>query len=693
MKKLFFAVMLSCVMSSCVWADVEITAENFPYDEFRQFLTNYEAVEGNRDGWLSDSELAVMTRVSISNAEIKTLKGIEYFTELKVFRCNNDELTELDVSRNTKLVYLECSGNQITTLKLPSSLSTLNCYNRFVRSGILSELNLNGCNKLRILSCAANSLTELDLSDKTELVTLNCAHNMISELRLNNCTKLRDLNCQNNRLSELDVSDCTELVDLACTWNLLTELDISNNSRLVILYCADNSLTDINIIGNTQLRFAEIINNHIAAIDFNGLLPAWTELNISGQRVGHLVVKHQADVNPSYPYYVNLGSYMASEQINNISASSVKGYDEDNSEIDTIYSEGVARFSEEPTIVRYIYKTGFSDLSFDVAIMKNDYLSLSLNNHVYRVFTHGMRWAVAKEYCESLGGHLVTIQSDKELEVLAELSQRAHDVLGYYWAEFWVGGEKVGYGNTVNRWRWITGEEFTDTVSDDKAENIGAFSEKYISNLAVTTEAYLIAGYSAFPFGFICEWEPEATDFAPYSEEYLQYKANPDSYFEEGGFDGALPEPVDYSHLDANPPVFRDSGFFASELERAYDPRRLGTVSPVKDQTHNYRTCWAFAALGSLETSYVHQGFGTTAPDLSELHMAWYTYMDPRKDYRTEISPAYINDPVLNMGGDNTAAIAFLSRAGTASESDMPYERTAEIGALFSSDILPDTIP
>ena len=36
------------------------------------------------------------------------------------------------------------------------------------------------------------------------------------------------------------------------------------------------------------------------------------------------------------------------------------------------------------------------------------------NDHRYQVFDTSMRWTEAEEYCESLGGHLVTITSEEE---------------------------------------------------------------------------------------------------------------------------------------------------------------------------------------------------------------------------------------------------------------------------------------
>ena len=774
------------MMCSCACADVSINADNFPDQAFRNAVILYEVSQGNGDKVFTDSELASLQSVIVNSYGIRSLKGIEYLTGITRLECRSNELTELDVSSNAKLVYLDCSNNQITDLKLNSSLQeldckknklaeldlrgcqelmrlqcsensslmrldvsecrkletlycvsstflpelsvngltslvtldcsycpfmtsldvsgctsleSLSCYNTMARNGMISELDVSSCTKLRRLLCAANTLTKLALGDKTELVYLDCRHNSISELDVKRSANLKTLYCQNNQIAELDLSECKELTDLDCSWNWLTELDVSSNRKLVSLYCTDNSLTELNLNSNTSLRFVDFGNNQFAAIDLNGLLTMNPQVgDIGGQRIGHLVVEHQSDGNTSYPYYVDFTRYMTSSQASNIIASSVRGFDEDNAEIATAYSNGTAHFSSAPSIVRYSYSTGYSNVSFDAAVIENDYLSMSLNNHVYRIFPRGMRWTNAKEYCESLGGHLVTISSREERDLVMRLCIRANEILAYAWPTFWTGGEKVGYGSTVNRWRWITGESFTETVSEDISRlaedgvrDIATetrYSERYYRNLGMNTGGALIPRYSIAPYGFICEWEPEAADFAPYSEEYRRYLADPASYFTEDSFRGSLPEPVDYSHLASNPPVFSNAEFSASALEAVYDPRNRGTISPVRNQTHAYRTCWTFAALGTLETSYLHQGYGTSVPDLSELHMAWYTYMDPRTEYRETLFSA--DRTILNQGGNNTYAVAFMSRAGVAAENDMPYSTTAEIGSLYSGDTFPD---
>lgn len=793
MKRILCAIVMLCMMVSCAWGAVEINKTNFPDDVFRNQLLEFESSDKencNGDGWLSNSEISIIKSFYSLEEGIKTLKGIEYLTELEYIFCCKNELTELDLSSNKKLRGLECWNNKLTKLDLSPcrSLEYLVCEQNYIQelgaSGLtnlvylncdrntvhsldisgcvnlrelycrlntlpaldvsgctklvsldcceaplmtslnvsgcselrslicgsdfysiggnsrLSALNVSGCPKLQTLYCAYSQIQELNLSNNPELNFLNCANNYISVLDVSKNKKLERMSCGFNQIASLNLTNNSELVYLNCISNRITALDVSKNSKLTTLYCDNNELKELNLSSNYSLKELQCTENRFAALDLRGI-PLSPDAVIAGlQIVGHLVAEHDKD-NASYPYYLDFSGYMASSQTGNIIASTVKGFDEDNTEISTLYSAGKAQFADIPSMVRYSYTTGLGVLSMDVTIVDDDFLSLSLNNHVYRIFPNGMNWDSAKAYCESLGGHLATVSGDAERELLQELCSRVRTKLGYDWAVFWTGGELRQIGAEENRWQWITGEEFTETVSNDESSTVWSvpyYGDIFFHNLAMYNDGYLTPGLSTAPFGFICEWEPEPTNFAPYSEEYLRYIADPDAYFSEGGFSGAEPEPVDYSHLALNPPVFSSSEFSSAALETEYNPINLGSVSPnfsvvspVRDQTHNYRTCWAFAALGSLETSYIHQGYGSTAPDLSELHLAWYTYMNPHKDYREQMTLARANDPVLQFGGTNKKAIAFLSRSGVASENDLPYTITSTVGTLKSNDIMSGT--
>lgn len=90
--------------------DIEINATNFPDANFRNYLLSQSY---GMNGIITDVEIIGITSMSVENRSIQNLKGIEYFTELTQLYCSYNQLTSLDLSKNTALKTLYCYGNQI----------------------------------------------------------------------------------------------------------------------------------------------------------------------------------------------------------------------------------------------------------------------------------------------------------------------------------------------------------------------------------------------------------------------------------------------------------------------------------------------------------------------------------------------------------------------------------------------------
>ena len=112
-------------------------------------------------------------------------------------------------------------------------------------------------------------------------------------------------------------------------------------------------------------------------------------------------------------------------------------------------------------------------------------------------------------------------------------------------------------------------------------------------------------------------------------------------------------------------------------LPAAYDLRTEGRVTSVKDVGPYRKADWAFAAIGAAESSYLTQKLGGT-PDLSEMHLVWFAYMEPDKGFPILGSWEGIMErpksaDVLAQGGSDLRATAVLARrTGLTSEDDLP---------------------
>ena len=151
---------------------IKINKSNFPDKIFREYVSS--SFDKNKDGLLSEKETAAAVTISVEVKNISSLKGIEYFTELKRLSCYSNKLTEIDVSKNTKLTELNCSFNEIESLDVSKNT------------------------KLEILSCAFNHIKSIDVSKHTRLTELHCGANELTSIDVSKNTRLKELSCHKN---------------------------------------------------------------------------------------------------------------------------------------------------------------------------------------------------------------------------------------------------------------------------------------------------------------------------------------------------------------------------------------------------------------------------------------------------------------------------------------------------------------
>ena len=133
------------------------------------------------------------------------------------FECSGENITSLDISKNSQLKVLDCSQNSLTSLDVSknTNIGTLNCSNNN-----LSSLSISKNTVLSILKCSDNRIASLDLSKNTGLFELRCSNNKLTSLDLSKHNRLQEVHCDNNQLSSLIVSkQATELIEIRCTQN------------------------------------------------------------------------------------------------------------------------------------------------------------------------------------------------------------------------------------------------------------------------------------------------------------------------------------------------------------------------------------------------------------------------------------------------------------------------------------------
>ena len=302
--------------------EIAISKKNFPDEIFRRYITEYR--DEDKNGSLSDLEIQKVQSINVlgDTGKITSLKGIEVFYNLIKLSCIYNDLTELDLSKNTKLQTVNCSFNQLTSLNVSGckELGALNC-----SRNQLKELNISGNPRLYNLICSKNQLKRLDLANNYLLEYLECIDNQLENLDLSHCDSsirhyedfgvevdftykeadqgpnidainfpdeifrnyvlsivdqdgngiLSEKEMRFTRTISLDdgVTDLTgihyftDVMSLECMDGNLTELDLSSNQKLACLYCSNNKLSKLDLSNNRELVHLQCDGNQLKDLD------------------------------------------------------------------------------------------------------------------------------------------------------------------------------------------------------------------------------------------------------------------------------------------------------------------------------------------------------------------------------------------------------------------------------------------
>ena len=246
MKKLLLVFsLLVCMFSSSKAQNLVI-----PDTIFRNYLLTNPAINTNGDTSITVAEAAAFTdTLFLWHYHVLTLSGIENFINITGLDCEGEccgiigLLRDLDVTHCTKLKFLNCFNNQLHSLDLShnTALQVLN-----TESNPLGELDLSNNLLLKELYCSSDSLTSINVSGDLQLEQFHCINNYLSSLDVTHNSNLKTLYCSNNPLVSFDVTHNSALEELLCVSDNLTSLNVSKNLLLNYFYCFTNpSLTSI----------------------------------------------------------------------------------------------------------------------------------------------------------------------------------------------------------------------------------------------------------------------------------------------------------------------------------------------------------------------------------------------------------------------------------------------------------------
>ncbi len=263
-----------------------------PDDNFEQALINL-GYDTELDDSVSTFVIKSVTELRInylvsnkSVGPIQDLTGIEDFASLTVLHCGDNEIVSLDLSNNSKLEYLGCSRNDLSSLNLKNgnndilSIDATGNFNLFCIEVDDPEAAANneGWSKDPIATysddCAnfvppAFAKTYVP-DDNFEQVLIDRGYDDILDdsvltVMIENRTSLY---VGNQNIEDLTgIEDFKSLQTLSCYENGLTELDLSSNTELSYLYAPNNQLVDLDLGNNAKLGYVYVASNQLTGLN------------------------------------------------------------------------------------------------------------------------------------------------------------------------------------------------------------------------------------------------------------------------------------------------------------------------------------------------------------------------------------------------------------------------------------------
>ena len=246
---------------------------NIPDANLRAVIA--DSLGKGRDEAISRVEMATLTHLEVSDANISDLTGLQFATNLTYLWLTGNAITDLSALCDlTNLRDLVLFSNAITDISALSNLTNLIHLN--LNHNTVSDLSvLAKLTNLTYLFLADNTITNISaLSNLTNLMGLNISGTSITDLAvLANLTNLRELGLSNSVITDTStLSNLTHLRELDISGTNITDLAVlAKLANLTYLALNDNCISDLSALSKlTNLTELNLSDNKIS--DFSPLV-------------------------------------------------------------------------------------------------------------------------------------------------------------------------------------------------------------------------------------------------------------------------------------------------------------------------------------------------------------------------------------------------------------------------------------
>lgn len=229
-----------------------------PDEAFKAYIMSRYDIDKNGKLSMEEAEKIIKLDFNTYDLKIKSLEGIEYFTNLEYLKAvgyddsRRGELKNISLSKNTKLLTLICYFNKLETC------------------------DLRNCKLIKYIDFSSNMLSNMtedgayiDLGENPALEYLDCHSNESFTVFLRNNTALKYIDC-NHTMGQEYFGGCSSLEYIDCSYcQVVVSLNIAGLKKLTTLKCEGNGgLQYFDASGCENLVFDQRLLDSFACLYF-----------------------------------------------------------------------------------------------------------------------------------------------------------------------------------------------------------------------------------------------------------------------------------------------------------------------------------------------------------------------------------------------------------------------------------------
>ena len=269
------------------------TAVNIPDPTLR---TKIEAALGKASGAsISAAEMETLTSLTVQDASISNLTGLETATNLTTLKLGNNSVSDLSpLPTLTKLTELQLWDNKISDISAVAGLTQLT--QLYLWGNSISDIAaVSGLTNLTRLYLGENAISDIShVAGLTNLTHLRLGKNSISNISaVAGLTNLTELQIGNNAIINISaVAKLTNLVWLDALNNSISDISaVANLTHLTSLMLTGNTISDISTLTGltklTEVFLEENVISDLSPLTANTGLGENTEIYVAGNPLSY----------------------------------------------------------------------------------------------------------------------------------------------------------------------------------------------------------------------------------------------------------------------------------------------------------------------------------------------------------------------------------------------------------------------